>query len=119
MARPKRLALALAALQAGDAIACAIPLPILKADLDRLGCSDSLQRAIPKIKAASVVGLLLGLKWPRLGALTCGALVAYFVAALGFHVRAGDRGLRSAPAAAMGGWSIATWLLVYRGTPTT
>src|SRR5205085_8512919 len=52
---PKRVALALAGFQAADAVACAIPLPILKADLDRLGCPERLQRALPVIKAASAV----------------------------------------------------------------
>ena len=111
---PKRFVLALAGFQVVDAVACAIPLGYIKADLDHIRCPEPLQKALPLIKGASAVGLIGGLKLPRLGALTCGALVAYFLAAIGFHVRAGDRPLRSVPAATIGMWSAFTLFRVFR-----
>jgi len=81
---------ALTAIQAADAVACAIPLPALTAALDRVGCPPALQRAIPVIKAASVVGLLAGRRDARLGRLTTTALLAYFACAVGAHARVKD-----------------------------
>jgi hypothetical protein len=111
---PKRVALALAGFQAVDAVACAIPMPFIKADLDRIGCPERLQRALPMIKGASAIGLVGGLRMPRLGALSSAALVAYFAAAIGFHVHARDHLTRSAPAAALGTWAAFTLLRVFR-----
>lgn len=93
----------LTAIQAGDAIACAIPLGVIRRDLDRLGCPPALQRAIPVVKAASVAGLLLGRRDPRLGRLTTAALLAYFACAVGAHARVRDPAWRYAAAVAMGG----------------
>lgn len=97
----QRFVLAFAANQLGDAIACAIPLAIIRRDLDRLGCPESLQRALPVIKATSAAGLVLGTRWPSLGRLTAFSLAGYFLAAIGFHVRARDRVWRSVPAASL------------------
>lgn len=102
----ERAAALLVAIQAGDAVACAIPLGIIQRDLERLGCSPALQRTIPAVKAASVAGLVAGRRDPRLGRLTCDALVAYFLCAVGAHVRVRDPLWRSAPAAAMLGLSL-------------
>ena len=71
----------------------------------------------PLIKSASAVGLLGGLRWPRLGRITAAALIVYFLAAMGFHARAGDRILRYVPATAMLAWSIAA-LRAFRVGPT-
>jgi hypothetical protein len=46
--------------------------------------------------------LLLGIKRPRVGAVTAAALVAYYTAAVRYHVLAGDNLLLAAPAAACG-----------------
>ena len=94
--------LAFAAIQLGDAIACAIPLDIIRRDLDRLDCPESLQRAVPVIKAASAAGLVVGTRWSWLGRLTAFSLVGYFLAAIGFHVRAKDPVWRPVPAASLG-----------------
>ena len=96
-----RLVLAFAANQLGDAIACAIPLDIIRRDLNRLDCPESLQRALPVIKATSAAGLVLGTRWSWLGRLTAFSLVGYFIAAIGFHVRAKDPVWRSVPAASL------------------
>lgn len=47
-------------------------------------------------------GLLLGLRWPRLGALTSAWLIGFYAAAIGFHLNAGDHSVLAAPAAAYG-----------------
>ncbi len=65
-------------------------------------------------KGSAVIGLLLGLKWSRLDRLTARALVAYFVLAIGAHVRVKDRALRHGPATAMLAWSA----LAARSFPT-
>jgi hypothetical protein len=44
------------------------------------------------IKLASAAGLIAGLWIPYLGAITCVALVVYFVVAIGMHVAARDFG---------------------------
>ena len=107
---PTHTGLALAGFQVADAVACAIPLSFIKADLDRLGCSDGLQKALPFVKAASSLGLLVGRRSPRIGALASAGLVAYFVAAVGFHKRAGDKAVRALPASVLGAWSAISFL---------
>lgn len=76
-----------------------------KDDLDRLGFPERFRFVFPIVKAGSVGGLLLGLRWRALGRLTGAAVVTYFVAALGFHARAKDPVLKYVPAAGMLGWS--------------
>ncbi|TDE94089.1 hypothetical protein EXU48_11605 [Occultella glacieicola] len=46
----------------------------------------------PPIKFAAAAGLVAGIWIPYLGALTCGALVLYFVVAISAHLRARDFG---------------------------
>ncbi|HWF68877.1 MAG TPA: hypothetical protein VG187_04815, partial [Mycobacterium sp.] len=47
---------ALAALQAGDAVACAIPLSPIVKTLDNLGIPQDIRWLLPASKAASVIG---------------------------------------------------------------
>jgi hypothetical protein len=96
----------LLAVQVGDAVACAIPLAIIRRDLTRLGCPPALQRAIPVVKAASAVGLVAGRRDPRIGRLTTDALVAYFVCALAAHGRVRDPAWRWAAATGMLGLTV-------------
>lgn len=103
----RRLLLGLIGFQAVDAVVCAVPNGYVQRDLQRLQVPEPVCRAIPVVKGASVVGLALGLRHPRLGRLTATALVAYFVAALGAHLRVRDDAWRYAPAAGMLGWSAA------------
>jgi hypothetical protein len=56
-------------------------------------------------KSSAVAGLLVGLGSPKMGRLTARALMAYFVLALGAHLRAGDRPIRYIPAASVLAWS--------------
>ncbi|HEU5082309.1 MAG TPA: DoxX family protein [Acidimicrobiales bacterium] len=103
---PQQASGLLLAVQATDAVACAIPLEVIRQDLERLGCPPWLQRTIPVVKGASVVGLLVGRRHPRLGRLTTDALVAYFLCALGAHARVRDPAWRWAAAAGMLGLTI-------------
>lgn len=105
----RRRILALAMAQAGDAVACAIPVQIIKDDLQRLGVPDRVRPIIPVAKGLSAVGLAVGLRRPRLGALTTAALVVYFVLALGAHVRLRDEAWRYVPAIGMLAWVLHTW----------
>ncbi len=113
---PRRVVTGLAVVQLADAAFTAVPTRWLKDDLDHLGFPERLRFLFPVIKGGSALGLLGGLRWPRLGRLTAVALVAYFVAAMGFHARARDKAVRYLPALGMLGWSAAT-LSTYRGAP--
>lgn len=80
----------LAAVQAGDAVACAIPVaPITKA-FDAVGLAPELRPLIPWVKTASALGLLSVYRLPGLARLTTFMLTGYFVLAVAFHVRARD-----------------------------
>ena len=98
--------LALASVQLGDAVFDSVATEWLRDDLERLRVPWRLRPVFPIVKTASALGLLAGLRWPRLGRLTTNLLVVYFLLALGAHVRAQDKAVRYAPAAAMLGWSI-------------
>lgn len=76
-----------------------------KEDLDRLGFPEQLRFVFPIIKGSSAVGLLIGLRRPRLGGLTATAVVAYFVTAVAYHAKAKDPLSKYAPAVAMLIWS--------------
>ncbi|MDT5193517.1 MAG: hypothetical protein QOH20_271 [Mycobacterium sp.] len=95
----KRTYLALAAFQAGDAVACAIPLPAISKSFDDLGVPANLRRIVPPVKAASAVGLLVVGRFPWLARLTTAMLTVYFVLAVGAHIRAGDKPVNAIPAA--------------------
>ena len=95
----KRTYAALAAFQAGDAVACAIPLPAIAKSFDDLGVPMHLRRIIPPVKAASAVGLLSVSRFPWLARLTTAMLTVYFVLAVGAHIRAGDKPVNALPAA--------------------
>jgi DoxX-like family len=104
---PKTYA-ALAAFQAGDAVACAIPLPPIAKTLDTLDVPQNIRWLLPASKAASVVGLLAASSIPALARLTTAMLTVYFVLAVGAHVRARDRIVNAVPAASF----LATYLLL-------
>lgn len=76
-----------------------------KEDLDRLGFPERFRFLFPLLKTSSAAGLLIGFRWRPLGRLTAGAVVGYFVAALGFHVRARDPAVNYLPALGMLTWS--------------
>lgn len=81
---------ALAAFQAGDAVACAIPIAPIEKVYDELGLAKELRPVIPVVKAAAAVGLLSVFRFPALARLTTFMLTVYFVLAVAFHVKAKD-----------------------------
>ncbi|GAB7141960.1 DoxX family protein [Mycobacterium riyadhense] len=95
---PKTYA-ALAAFQAGDAVACAIPLPPIERSLDTVGLPESLRPVLPVVKSAAAVGLLSVNRFPALARLTTAMLTLYFVLAVAAHIRAKDRLVNAIPAA--------------------
>jgi DoxX-like family len=95
---PKTYA-ALAAFQAGDAVACAIPVPYIAEVLDTLGVPESVRPVLPVVKAASAVGLLSVTRFPALARLTTAMLTLYFVLAVGAHIRVRDKVVNTIPAA--------------------
>ena len=97
---PKTYA-ALAAFQAGDAVACAIPVaPITKA-LDTLGVPPDIRWVFPLVKAAAAAGLLSVTRFPALARLTTAMLTVYFMLAVGAHIRVRDRVVNAVPAASL------------------
>ena len=114
---PRKQVLGLVVVQSADAAFNAIPTQWLRDDFDHLGVPEDLRFMFPVIKSASALGLLGGLRWPRLGRVTAAALILYFLAAMGFHARARDGLARYAPATVMLAWSIAA-LRAFRGEPT-
>lgn len=90
---------ALAAFQAVDAVACAIPVPPVAKTMDALGIPQEIRWLLPASKAASVVGLLSVSRIPALARLTTAMLTVYFVLAVGAHIRARDRFVNALPAA--------------------
>ena len=95
----RRTYYALAAFQAVDAVACAIPLPPISKSLDSLGVPDGIRWVFPVVKAAAAVGLFSVGRIGRLARLTTAMLTVYFTLALGAHVRAHDRPRNAVPAA--------------------
>jgi uncharacterized membrane protein YbjE (DUF340 family) len=56
----------------------------------RVGVPEDKLDYLAGILVAGAVGLLAGLWWPQIGVAAAAALVCYFLAAVGFHIRAGD-----------------------------
>jgi hypothetical protein len=81
--------------------------PAVVETMDRLGAA----RLIPLLVAAKMlaaVGLLVGLALPQVGLLAAGGLVAYFVLAVGAHLRVKDSLADTAAAIVLGIMSAAT-----------
>lgn len=110
--------LVLALVQLVDAAVCLRPVPSVARCLDDVGFPRRWWWVLAPLKLAAANGLLLGLVVPYLGALTCGALVAYFVVAVGMHVRARDLG-RNLFVNALGmlALCVATALIAFTGVP--
>lgn len=82
----------LAVIQLGDAALCLKPVAFVAACFEDVGWPRRLWWMMPVIKFAAAAGLVAGLWIPYLGAVTSLALVVYFVAAIGMHIRARDFG---------------------------
>lgn len=98
MSIPKTYA-ALAAFQAGDAVACALPVPYIAKALENLQVPLDARWVMTAVKAASVIGLLSVAKVPALARLTTAMLTLYFLLAVGAHIRVRDRVVNTIPAA--------------------
>ncbi|MGH3562154.1 MAG: DoxX family protein [Mycobacterium sp.] len=97
----RRTYAALAAFQAGDAVACAIPVPYIAKSLDTLGVPSGIRWVLPVVKTAAAVGLLSVFRLPGLARLTTAMLTLYFVLAVGAHARVRDRVINTIPAASL------------------
>jgi hypothetical protein len=102
-----RAVLGLVLVQVADGAFSAAAKEWVNADLEHLRLPLHLRFAFPVIKTASALGLLAGLRWHRLGRVTAVCLVAYFVLAVGAHVRVRDATFKAVPALAMLAWSAA------------
>lgn len=80
----------LAAVQAGDAVACAVPIAPIEKAFDDVGLAPELRPIIPFVKAAAAVGLVSVYRFPALARLTTFMLTVYFVLAVGAHIKARD-----------------------------
>lgn len=89
----------LAAFQAVDAVACAIPIPPITKTLDMLGVPQGIRWVLPSAKAASAIGLLSAGRVPALARLTTAMLTLYFMLAVGAHLRVRDKIVNVIPAA--------------------
>jgi hypothetical protein len=89
----------LAAFQAVDAVACAIPIAPIAKTLDTLGVPQDIRWIFPVSKAASAIGLVSASRFPGLARLTTAVLTLYFVLAVGAHLRVRDRTVNVIPAA--------------------
>jgi hypothetical protein len=106
----------LAALLAVDiAWNAVVPDQMLREHDDRIGIQPGLRPWLLPIKLAALLGVLLGKRWPKFGALTATACVVYFAIATGYHVRAKDGALGTAPAVVYGGAAARAAMTFARG----
>ena len=99
---PERTALRLAAMQVVDIVVTQVSPRYGDAHLAELGVPPDLRRVLPVIKVATTAALLVGVRRPRIRAVTGAGLVAYYAAAVTFHVRSNDPWTQIAPAALYG-----------------
>jgi DoxX-like family len=84
--------LVLAVVSFGDGLMCIRPLPFIAKCFEDVRWPRRYWWVMPPIKFAAALGLVTGIWIPVLGLVTNIALVAYFVIAIGMHVRARDFG---------------------------
>jgi hypothetical protein len=80
----------------------------LEEHFDRMRVQPAVRKAILPVKIAGTLGVLLGRRWPRLGALTAACFVVYFVIAFGYHRRVDDGAFVTAPSVIYGGVALRT-----------
>jgi hypothetical protein len=73
--------------------------PEIVASYARAGVAERWLNPLALLLLAASAGLLGGLAWRPIGIVTAAALVVYFLAALGFHLRARDYAQMATPAA--------------------
>ena len=112
--RARQVTIGLALFQLVDALGNAMaPRRLIDEHLDHLGLPRPVRPALQLIKLSTSAGLLLGLRWPKLGATAAAGLVAFYSAAVTFHRLSGDHALVAAPAALCG--ASAAYLFVSLG----
>lgn len=84
--------LVLALVTAVDAVMCVRPAAFIAQCFRDVNFPERWWWVTPWVKGAAALGLVAGLRIPVLGSVTSVALVAYFVVAMTFHVRARDLG---------------------------
>lgn len=104
-ASPKRVVLGLAGSLVLSALYDAVPNHWFEDEFEHLRLPRWFRPLFVLAKTSAVTGLLIGLRSSRLGRLIARALVAYFVLAIGAHVRVKDDPVRCIPAVAMLAWS--------------
>lgn len=82
----------LAVIQVVDGVLCLKPDAFIAACLEDVGWPRKYWPLLSPLKFAAASGLIAGIWIPYLGAVTCGALVLYFLIAIALHVRAMDFG---------------------------
>lgn len=100
VASDPRTFLMFAAFQAGDAAACAGPIPYIQRCMTSVQFPKKYWGLLTPIKAVSAVGLASVLRFPALARLTAFMLTVYFTLAVGSHLRARDFGFNIAAASA-------------------
>lgn len=83
---------ALAVVQAGDAVLCLRRVPFVAQCLEDVKFPRRYWWTLPLIKGAAAAGLIVGIWVEWLAILTSGALVLYFLVAITMHARANDFG---------------------------
>lgn len=83
---------ALAVIQVADGLMCVKPVRFVAECFEAVNLPRRLWWMIAPVKFAAATGLILGISVPFLAALTCAALVAYFLVAIGMHLGARDLG---------------------------
>ena len=83
---------ALALVQVVDALLCIRPVAFVAQCLRDVHFPERFWPVLTPLKLAAAMGLVVGIWVPPLAVLTCAALVAYFLVAIGMHIRAQDFG---------------------------
>lgn len=76
----------LAVIQLADGILCLKPVGFIARCFEGVKWPRKYWWMMPPIKFAAAGGLIAGIWVPYLGALTCGALIAYFLVAVSMHI---------------------------------
>lgn len=92
MTRSRWALAGLAAIQLADAALCLKPVGFIARCLEDVRFPRRYWWTLTPLKLAASAGLIVGVRFKPLAALTAGCLVAYFVVAIGMHVKARDLG---------------------------
>ena len=82
----------------------------LREHFDDLRLQESLRGWIIPIKVTGTIGIVLGRRWPRLGAFTSLCFVLYFAFACGYHRKAEHRLPKYGPAVLYGAVAVRSFL---------